>query len=64
MKVVEATGVASLGRVGVKEIASFLDAKDNDSAGRHSCLELIFVIYVSLGSDISKLIFISNQKTN
>lgn len=54
-RVVESAGVASLGRAGVKDIGDFLDAKDNDLAGRSSCLELIYSIYISLGADLPKL---------
>ena len=49
--VVESAGAGALGRVGVKEIAAYLDSKDNDVSGRHACLELSYVLFVSLGSD-------------
>ena len=47
----------------MKEIAGFLDAKDNDTAGKHACLELIFVIYVSLGSDTGIISFFHSYTT-
>lgn len=55
MHLLIAAGVASLGRAGIKDIGEFLDAKDNDLAGRSSCLELVYAIYASLGSDLLKL---------
>ena len=55
-RVVESAGVGALGRTGVKEVASYLDSKDNDVAGRHACLELTYVLYISLGSDSAKLL--------
>jgi hypothetical protein len=55
IRVVESSGAGSLGRSGVKEIASYLDSKDNDVSGRNACLELCYVLYISLNSDKSKL---------
>jgi len=54
--VVEGAGIGSLGRAGVKEIAGYLDSKDNDVSGRHACLDLAFVLFTSLGNDQTKLV--------
>jgi hypothetical protein len=55
-RVVEVAGVASLGRSGVKDIGSFLEAKDNDITARNACLDLVYLIYCSLSSDLPKLV--------
>lgn len=54
-RLVEETGTGSLGRAGVREIAVYLDSKDNDVSGRHACLELCYVLFSSLGNDQGKL---------
>lgn len=54
-EVVEAAGAAALGRAGVKEIAVYLDSKDNDVNGRNACLELCNSLYLSLGAELPKL---------
>ena len=48
-------GATALGRAGVREVAQYLDSKDNDVSGRHACLELCYALYVALGSDLPKL---------
>lgn len=53
---VESTGASVLGRAGMKELGSFLESRDNDLAGRNSCLELIHSLYCSLGNDFQKVI--------
>ena len=40
----------------MKELGSFLESRDNDLAGRNSCLELIHSLYCSLGNDFQKVI--------
>jgi hypothetical protein len=52
---VEAAGAASLGRAGVREVAVYLDSKDNDVSGRNACLELCYALYLSLGAELGKL---------
>lgn len=54
-EVVEAAGAVALGRSGVKEIAVYLDSKDNDVNGRSACLELCNALYLSLGAELPKL---------
>ena len=48
--------MGSLGKSGVKEIASYLDSKDNDVSGRHACLELCYALFLLLGNDQNKLL--------
>lgn len=55
LRVVETAGASSLGRAGVKEVASYLDNKDSDVSGRNAALELCYALYLSLGSDLPKL---------
>lgn len=52
---VEVGGAVALGRSGVKEIAVYLDSKDNDVNGRSACLELCNALYLSLGAELPKL---------
>eukprot|EP01041_Mallomonas_annulata_P000127 gene127-202_t len=54
-RVVEGAGIGALGKNGTKEIGVYLESKDNDTGGRHACLELIYTLYVSLGNDSAKL---------
>ena len=54
-EVVEAAGAVALGRSGVKDIAVYLDSKDNDVNGRSACLELCNALYLSLGAELPKL---------
>ena len=54
-EVVEAAGATALGRAGVKEIAVYLDSKDNDVNGRNACLELCNSLSLSLGAELPKL---------
>ena len=55
-RLVESSGASVLGRAGMKELGSFLESRDNDLAGRNSCLELIYSLYCSLGNDFQKVI--------
>lgn len=52
---VEVGGAVALGRSGVKDIAVYLDSKDNDVNGRSACLELCNALYLSLGAELPKL---------
>ena len=52
---VEIGGAVALGRSGVKDIAVYLDSKDNDVNGRSACLELCNALYLSLGAELPKL---------
>ena len=52
---VEVSGAVALGRSGVKDIAVYLDSKDNDVNGRSACLELCNALYLSLGAELPKL---------
>jgi hypothetical protein len=38
-----------------RQVAIYLDSKDNDVGGRNACLELCFALYLSLGSELPKL---------
>ena len=52
---IEVGGAVALGRSGVKDIAVYLDSKDNDVNGRSACLELCNALYLSLGAELPKL---------
>ena len=48
------SGIAALGKLGIKEVAVYLQ-KESDPAGRSACLDLCYTLYTALGSDMSKL---------
>lgn len=56
INVVESSGAAVLGKSGVKEIGNQLDSKESDPAGRSPCLDLCYAIYLSLNSELPKLL--------
>ena len=53
---VETSGITILSKSGIKDIGNQLDAKDSDPAGRSPCLDLCYAMYISLGSDLPKLL--------
>lgn len=53
--VVGSVGVGALGRTGVCDISLMLDSGDSDASLKQACLDLLSLIYVSLGQDLSKL---------
>jgi hypothetical protein len=55
LRMVEKFGANSLGRGGIREVSNCLDSKESDQSTRSACLEIIYVIYTSIGSDINKL---------
>lgn len=55
-KIVDGAGNAPLGKNGLREIGAFLESKENDSAGKGATLELIYSIYVAMGSDMQKTV--------
>lgn len=55
LHIVEVSGAASLGKVGIKEVGGYLD-KETDPVGRTACLDLCCALYLSLGSDLPKLL--------
>lgn len=60
LRLVEVSGAASLGKAGIKEVGGYLD-KETDPVGRTACLDLCCALYVSLGSDLPKLIKIMGE---
>ena len=50
-------GAAALGRAGVREVAVYLDSKDNDVSGRQACLDLCYALYLAppILGDLPKL---------
>ena len=53
---VETQGANSLGKAGVREVAVFMDGRDQDAAGRSAALDLCYALYAAVGADLPKLL--------
>lgn len=52
--VLKASGAAVVGSATVRDVVSYLDARDCDMDGRNACLDLLYAVYAANGKDAVK----------